>query len=243
LRRNAYRDKPSHEQAAYADRIQFEPDFLYHELLALVSDPSHRRKFDVKYTPPLEAEPGEIVEGFRKARGLETQPGLNALPLVEDMVALISLNPQEEITLARDRESLRVQHVLPENGLLIGVCWYGVERSTSNGYFRWVNTDAQLLVTKPDGGPKLLSMHVWPGHANEGKAITVSLVTQDGATLGETAIDHGQTLEFSIRPPPCESVTYFLRVTNSLNRPLPDDPRILNLGVSNLRLAPSEPDP
>jgi len=171
---------------------------------------------------------------------LEARPALEALPLVEEMAALIGLNPQDDITPARDRQSLRVRHVLPENGLLIGAGWHGVERDTSNGYFRWVNTEAHLLVTKPDGKPKLLSMHVWPGYANEGNPVAVSLVAPDGATLGEAVIDHEQMLEFYITPPPCESATYLLRVAKSLNKPLPTDPRILNLGVSNLRLSPVE---
>lgn len=241
MRRNSYRERPSHEQAAYAFRIQNEPDLLYREMLALVSEPYYaQRAFHVKFTPQLHVKPGEIVAGYREIRGLDAQPSIES-SAQDDLISLMAQNPIDDITPDQDRKFFYDHHMFPVNGVLLTDGWYGVEKDGSGYVFRWVNTGAQFLVTNSDGKPKLLSIDVRAGYANEGSPITVSLVAADGDVVGEVIFESQQTISFEFTPPPVEAALYTLQVSNSLNLPLPTDPRILNFAVSKIRLSAAPP--
>jgi len=150
-------------------------------------------------------------------------------------------NPIDDITPDQDRKFFYDHHMFPVNGVLLTDGWYGVEKDGSGHVFRWVNTGAQFLVTNPDGKPKLLSIDVRAGYANEGSPITVSLVAADGDVVGEVIFESQQTISFEFTPPPVEAALYTLQVSNSLNLPLPTDPRILNFAVSKIRLSAAPP--
>jgi glycosyltransferase involved in cell wall biosynthesis len=73
LRRNSYRDRPSHEQATYRRRIQDDRWFMLREVLAIAW--VHLRRLPMRVpihaTPPDPHTPGWQVTQFRKYRGLE----------------------------------------------------------------------------------------------------------------------------------------------------------------------------
>lgn len=67
-RPGAYVEKPSHEQAAYLQRMAAEPDFIERELLATLEGTA---------VPLLAADgdaPGSLVRMYRQARGLDPVP-------------------------------------------------------------------------------------------------------------------------------------------------------------------------
>jgi glycosyltransferase involved in cell wall biosynthesis len=71
-RRNVYIQKPDHEQAEYARRIESEPDFLYRELLDLVVVHALGKAILIyKSEVPTTLTPGWLVDQWRKARGLD----------------------------------------------------------------------------------------------------------------------------------------------------------------------------
>jgi glycosyltransferase involved in cell wall biosynthesis len=73
-RRNSYIEKPSHEQAAYVDRIENEHGFIYKELAALrraQRGPNTWPGFAFDKDLPIPVPPGWRVTQYRKARGLE----------------------------------------------------------------------------------------------------------------------------------------------------------------------------
>ncbi len=72
-RKNSYVEKPSHEQAAYVERIENEPDFVERELAAMrrVQLRPNEWPGHVLDNLPCTVRPGWQVTQFRKARGLE----------------------------------------------------------------------------------------------------------------------------------------------------------------------------
>lgn len=75
-RKNSYRDKPSHEQAAYLERMRTEPDFIERELLA-ITRATMFNTYEVwqrRGEGPREVTPtsprGAQVEEWRRFRGL-----------------------------------------------------------------------------------------------------------------------------------------------------------------------------
>jgi glycosyltransferase involved in cell wall biosynthesis len=73
MRKNSYKEKPCHEQAAYTKRIESERRFALHEALAIarvhllrlpMQTPAHA-------PPPVPGTPGWTVSQYRKFRGLE----------------------------------------------------------------------------------------------------------------------------------------------------------------------------
>jgi glycosyltransferase involved in cell wall biosynthesis len=79
-RRNSYIEQPSHEQAAFIERIQTEPDFLYRELLKALE--AQARGWQpiklVAKNPPAGAAPGWYVNELRRLRGLPTDAAIDA---------------------------------------------------------------------------------------------------------------------------------------------------------------------
>lgn len=75
-RKNVYRDQPFHEQAAYLERMQHEPDFIQNELLAIIKASQFdtwqkwKSRTDLPGDPPPTAPPGSQVESWRRYRGL-----------------------------------------------------------------------------------------------------------------------------------------------------------------------------
>jgi hypothetical protein len=236
VRKNVYVERPSHEQVEYARRIQHEPEFLYRELLAAVLDSEAiRRAFEIRLNFETTFRPGEIVENWRAFRGLAAKPQLDASALLDDIVTLIAFNPLEDITPESSRRFLRERGELPPNGVLIGLGWYGAERD-ADGPFRWVNTDAEILLTKLDTHPWLLSIQLWLGYANGGQPVTVELVGPDKIVVDTVLVKGEMRASFQITPPPNGTGIYTVRVLGSRNNPLPTDPRILNIGVRKLEL-------
>lgn len=235
-RKDVYIQQPSHEQADYAHRLQHDPDFRYRELLAVIQDwASVRQALEMTFTPPT-LEPGALVESWREYRGLPPQAPLQALPLLEDMVTLIQFNALEDITPASARHYLHRQQQLPPNGLLIGGGWHGFERDGEGQPFRWLGEAADILLTHLAPHDWCLSLKVWLGYANDGQPVTLALVNDRQETVDQVSITGAQQVTFGFAAPESGTAVYSLRVLGSRNKPLPNDPRILNIGVGSLSL-------
>lgn|GEM_PF-409831 len=235
-RKNIYIDQPSHEQAAYVEGILHDPDFRYRELMAVISEwTTVRQALEMTFTPPT-LEPGVLVESWREYRGLKPQTPLPAVPLLEDMITLIQFNPLEDITPAAGRKFLHQEQRLPKNGVLIGGGWHGLERDAEGRPFRWLGTEADVLLTELDQQPWQLSMDVWLGYANDGQPVTVDLVSDDPSILEQAYVTGEQRLSFYFTPQRSGTAICTLRVVGSQNNPLPNDSRILNVGVRSITL-------
>lgn len=239
VRKNVYVEKPSFEQAAYAERIQHERDFLYHELRAAVLEPlAVRRALEVKIAYPSTLKPGEIIDGYRAMRGLAPKPatGSEVPSLFDDFMSLVAFNPQDDITPVSTREFLHQQHTLPKNGVLIGSGWHGLEHDGAGQSFRWLGEAADILLTNLDPQAWQLSLKVWLGYANDGQPVTLALVNDRQEMIEQVSIAGAQQVTFRFTAPESGTAVYTLRVQGSQNKPLPNDPRILNIGVGSLSL-------
>jgi hypothetical protein len=117
-RPNSYRERRSDEQAAYARRIQSEPDFLLNELLTIVKAYAGRLAA-VDLSVPVDAPPGWIVERNRAVRGLDPRP-VRAEPV----------------------STIRYEFgdYLPGSG------WHAVEHSAEHGPYRWSGPDTRATL-------------------------------------------------------------------------------------------------
>jgi GT2 family glycosyltransferase len=235
VRKNVYRDQPTHEQAVYADRILHERDFRYHELLAAIQDSNAiRQHFEKPFSPPFVPEAGQLVDEMRAFRGLEAKPRLESFPLSEDLLALTAFNHPDDIT--PSSQLLHLQKALPENGVLIGVGWHVLEHDDQGVPFRWVNTNAELLLTRLDDHPWLLSMTIGSGPGNGWEEVTVALIRPDGMEVDTVCVKERTRVSFRILPPFAQTTSYTLRVLDSRNQVMPNDPRTMNIIVSEVYL-------
>lgn len=75
-RKNVYRDRPTHEQAAYLARLLNEPDFIQNELLAIIQSNAFNawEKWKAQTQLPPDPSPiaprGSQLESWRRYRGL-----------------------------------------------------------------------------------------------------------------------------------------------------------------------------
>ena len=238
-RKNVYVEQPSHEQADYAERILHDPDFRYRELMAVIGEwATVRQALEFTFTP-ISLNPGEAVESWRTYRGLAPQAPMEALPILEDMYALIQCNPPGDITPEASRQYLYEQVKLPKNGVLLSGGWYGLERTAEGHAFRWLNTDAEIVLTDLDAGMWHLKMNVRRGFANGRWPVRLALVDAHDKVLGWKIIWRSGQVSFRIVSSGGTAV-YRLRTLNSRNQPLPHDPRVLNVSVSDLRLEAGE---
>jgi hypothetical protein len=151
------------------------------------------------------------------------------------MYALIQCNPPGDITPEASRQYLHEQVKLPKNGVLLSGGWYGLERTAEGRAFRWLNTDAEIVLTGLDAGVWHLTMNVRRGFANGRRPVRLALVDADGKVLGWKIVWRSGQVTFRIVSAGGTAV-YRLRTLNSRNQSLPDDPRVLNVSVSDLRL-------
>jgi hypothetical protein len=115
--------------------------------------------------------------------------------------------------------------IAPDSGITLGQGWYDLETS-AGAQFRWVNNDAQLAVWRQDPGPLSLLLEVEEGFSLGGKPLSLQVFRDDRRLQTVIAAGH-QTVAIKL---PSGHVTIRLHV-ESVNRPVPHDPRILNFRV------------
>lgn len=154
-RPNSYIEKPSYQQAEYVERIRSEADFLNREFLEIIL-------YFVREHPDLvhqfclrgDAAPGALQRQILAQRGLDPGFGTtwgDAVPLQSDWKALRFLNREADICPERDYTYLARYSSLLLNGLFVGGSWHDLERDATNAVYRWVENDAQIVVTNPNG--------------------------------------------------------------------------------------------
>jgi len=111
------------------------------------------------------------------------------------------------------------------NEVTLGGGWYDLE-TYPGGLFRWVNNDAELMVTRHDAGPVSLLLDVEGGPSLAGKPLALQVFV-DGRKLDTVTAPGRQTMRFAL---PKGTGTVRLHV-ESANAAVPRDPRILNFRV------------
>lgn len=232
-RPNVYVEKPSHEQEAFIQRIESDPEIRYHELMEVVRLPIHiRRTFYSQFAPNETPQLGEMVENWRVFRGLERMPDLvqDRLPIYADAAYLRELSTPSDITPFKDRFPLFRRQDLPQDGIFIGSGWYGPEQDEWGRHFRWVNSDAEIIITKPTGEKRNLQLEVEPGPGMAQKPFVLRLLDEEERVVADASITSEQRIEFILPVEQGDGAVFKLSTTDG-GTLIEGDPRILNFRV------------
>jgi hypothetical protein len=119
--------------------------------------------------------------------------------------------------------------------LHLGQNWYPYEDYHSET-FRWVNNDAEVMVTPPDSGIYRLSLEVEPGPGLASKPFTLFLQNEAGQTVAQTEVRGRETVWLMLpRLAPEQDHLFRLHIDGG-GLPTPNDPRLLNFRVFWMKL-------
>ncbi len=153
----------------------------------------------------------------------------------EDAILLRGLNNYRDIVPTDGAKRLHKSGEMPVDGIFLGRSWYGLERARY-GTFRWVNNDAEIVVTKPSGLKKRLVLDVEPGPALGATALKLDLVDSGGNSVAKSEISHRMNVSLDLPAISQRSFTVHLHVEEGgLKSPAEGESRILNFRVFGIR--------
>lgn len=116
----------------------------------------------------------------------------------------------------------------------IGAGWYAPETRGKQTY-RWVNNNAELIVSMPPKGSPVLNLEIEPGPGLEQKPFTLQFLNSAGSTLTQTTVNGHGTINVPLPLAPGQKETLKLHVDGG-GKPVPQDNRTLNFRVFKIRL-------
>lgn len=152
-------------------------------------------------------------------------------PLFPDLEELRALNRSEDIVAADVLGQCHYRSDLPQNGLLLGHGWYGLERDEL-GHFRWLQSDGEIVLTRPDGAPKAIAIDIESGPGQGGKPFDLELVHEDGVSVSRATVSSRQEVVFQILPQKQDGAVLRLRAPEGVS--IANDNRILNARVRRI---------
>lgn len=236
LRTNAYRDRGADEQAQWWSRLRSEPELRYRELLTVLAQlaaahPAIAQRFSL----PSRTAPGEVIERYRARRGLA--PSLPrsgtaeaAAPLFADRMLLRYLNAETDIAPEADRAALHAGDEMPADGLFIGFNWHSLESDADGLRWRWIDDDAQLVVTRPTGRRRRLRIDLSPGPCLTTPQPRLQAKDANGAVVAEVQVGGAGPVELELPLAPGPGAVYALGTPDG-GRTIRADPRILNFRI------------
>ncbi len=114
----------------------------------------------------------------------------------------------------------------PGSGLSAGQGWYEVERFRGET-FRWIRNDAELIVSCPDGPPRLLEIYIEPGPGVDWKPFQLSIRDAMDRQIAAASVKRPQRLEIAVPWQPGRTRILNFHVEGG-DKPCPTDPRLLN---------------
>jgi hypothetical protein len=239
-RTNSYLDRTGREQAVWWDRISNDGDLRYRAMLAALAAVASRHKDVVlRLSLPSRISPGSIVDNYRARRGLGPLPrGEHALPtpLYEDRPALKLLNGEHDIVPVVDRTALHEAGDMPTDGLFIGLNWHSLETAYQGPRWRWMDRNAQIVVTRPSGRTRALLIDLTPGPGFGGRPADLILRNDAGDVVATADIKAAGPVLFDI-PLPTATGTIYTLDTKGGGDSIAGDPRVLNFRVFAIRWA------
>lgn len=120
--------------------------------------------------------------------------------------------------------------------LKLGAGWYGIETSGAE-FFRWVNDNAQVSLTKPMAVPYALELDVEPGPGLGGAPLVLILADSKGRTVAKSGPVTARTI-VSMPVRETKPDEHLLLRAVSPGKRVPGDSRILNFRVFDLHAVP-----
>ena len=155
-------------------------------------------------------------------------------PLYEDIQALLALNADPDIVPPSDTQELYQNNSLPTDGLFIGDGWYSLE--TFDGEtFRWVNNDAEIVVTAPSGTQQQLRLEIAPGPGLNAQPFELQVLDENGQVVATAEVEGRETIEVVLPLVAGKGQVFRLHVEGGGQQAASNnDPRILNFRVFSL---------
>jgi hypothetical protein len=85
----------------------------------------------------------------------------------------------------------------PVDGLFCGYGWHG-PRASRRHVYRWVDRDAEIVVTSPSGRRRRMVLDVEPGPAADSRPLEVSLVEADGREVARATVRAREEVAFAL---------------------------------------------
>lgn len=235
LRTNAYVGRGSDEQSQWWARLCEEPDLRYRELIeVLVRLGRQHPDISFRFGLPSQVAPGSMTAAYRARRGLAAVPDRSASePAIPplDRSTLRYLNVEEDdIGPARDRIELHSASDMPSDGLFIGLNWHSLERETDGTRWRWFDSKAQIVVTRPSGLRRRIVLELAPGPGLRTRPCRFQVRDMSGVIVAETSVKNPGPVAIEL-PIVAGADAIFLLGTEDGGRSTRGDPRILNFRV------------
>jgi len=233
-RKDIYKTKPSFEQEAYLPRLN-NPSLPIDELTLLAlaqAEGNSRSPFEFS-TPPKDAPAGWSVDQWRELKGLPRAEGERAsLPLYRDPGALRSHNRAQDIVPQDGLAALYAGNNLP-TGIFLGRGWHELERDGEQ-FFRWIETDAEIIVTNPSAERRALVLDVESGPSRNCSPFELTLTSEYGEPVATATVSYRHPITLEIPPIAAEPAVFRLVVPGK-GANIPGDSRILNFRVFQIR--------
>src|SRR5262249_17708933 len=149
-----------------------------------------------------------------------------------------------DIAPADGTDALHRGDELPIDGLFLGLNWHSLEIGEDGTTWRWIDTGAQVVITRPSGERTRLAIDLVPGPGVNVSA-RVQLYDAAGMVLAEVKIKTGGivTIDVPERALNSSEGAIFSLCTEDGGRTIAGDPRVLNFRVFNLPWADEEQAP
>ncbi len=242
VRTNSYVERRFDEQARWWERLKSEPDLRYRELIAILralakQNPELVHRFDL----PSRAKPGSLTAMFRIRRGLDPAPRRSVKepegpPLFTDRSTLRYLNADDDIGPAEARRALAEGVELPNDGLFIGLNWHSLETGADGERWRWIDSDAQIVVTRPSGLRRRIAVDLISGPGIGKRPCRLQVRDTAGSVVAEVPVRRGGIVTIDL-PLEAGAGAIFSLGTEDGGRTIRGDPRILNFRVFGFRWA------
>jgi len=123
--------------------------------------------------------------------------------------------------------------IAADSVMRLGQGWYALE--TQNGQpFRWVNNQAELVINRPVGSQQSLNLELEPGPGLGSQPFQLEVLDQAGKVVATGRAEGRKTLLLDLPTTPGQPNLFRLQVKSD-NKTAPNDPRILNFRVFNIK--------
>jgi len=139
--------------------------------------------------------------------------------------------------LGSQRSSCPLNIIHDDSSIVLGTGWYSFERFQGSE-FRWVNNDAQIILTRDTPNGSTLELEAEPGPSLGTDPLVIQVLSRGKTLAISPAIAYRKYADFKL-PPLRAQQTIVLHVA-SQNKPAANETRILNYRVFDVRLIESQ---
>jgi hypothetical protein len=142
----------------------------------------------------------------------------------------------EDIAPDEDRRALHAQDELPVDGIFVGYNWHSLENDATGARWRWVDRDAQIVVTRPSGARRSLVLDLAPGPGIVKPMPRLEIRDASDAVVAKAVVPAAGPVTIKL-PLAAGPGAVFAIAAPDGGRRIQGDPRILNFRIFAVRWA------